>query len=128
MMILGDANYYAAPCPRCGELPTGVPLTCPNCYDPNPDCSDVERLQGQNVREWIDRVQECLDGFTGAELRDSLAMLDSRVDVGTGVASHRAMARYIRDELTRRHHACLETIPPSPRLPREERETARPGR
>jgi hypothetical protein len=118
------------PCPGCGREPSSrTAYTCPSCYDPVEDSSALERLQGYSEAEWNERAQDWLDGeYTSAGLRTQIARLDSIVDAGEGQSHHRALSRLLRDELTRRHQECRDTWPPPPSVPREERETARPGR
>lgn len=114
------------PCPGCGREPFGIYRTCPDCYDPNEDSTELETLCGQTDAEWNERVQSWLDGRTSTDLRARVASCDALVDSGVQRSSLRALSRLLRDELTRRHHACTDTIPPPPSVPREERETIRP--
>ncbi len=136
------------PCP-CGRYPTtGVELstperpielvevqyTCPNCYDPDPDTAWIGNLRGWGTTEreaglrWSEQVACWVDQAPSAALRSAIALCDARIDAGTHRAGDRHMARLLRDELTVRHHACEDTIPPPPSVPREERETMRPMR
>jgi hypothetical protein len=117
------------PCPGCGREPFGIYRTCPDCYDPNEDSTELETLSGQTDAEWNERVQEWLDGRTSADLRARVAQCDALVDSDIHHPCRlRALSRLLRDELTRRHQECRDTWPPPPSVPREERETARPGR
>jgi hypothetical protein len=120
-------TFTALCCPGCGLQPTGKPLTCPDCYCPVWDCCELERLYGFTPKEWNEHVAEYLSGVASVHLRSHVASMDSLIDAGSTDRKHRSLGRLLRDELTRRHHACEDTIPPPPSVPREERETCRPG-
>jgi hypothetical protein len=122
-------THTALYCPGCGLQPTvGMMRHCPDCFDPNDDASELECLRGFTTASWNDAVVEYLAGKTSAQLRDTVASLDARIDAGNDERKHRALAYMLRTELTRRHINCEDTIPPPPSVPREERETRRPGR
>jgi hypothetical protein len=113
-------------CPGCGRLPCRD-WHCLYCYDPVPDCTELELLHGQDCASWNAAVRSWLDGQSDAELQKRAWAASGRHEADRDGGQHQRLERMLRDELTRRHHECSETIPPPPGLPREERETVRPG-
>ena len=113
--------------PGCGRLPAPG-WHCSNCYDPVDDCSELERLRGTDCTSWNEACQAYLDGLSSAEIQRRTWAAAARHEKSRDGGRHQRLERLLRDETTRRHHECLETIPPPPSVPREERETVRPAR